>query len=86
MSVDLCFVGKHGDDWVVEVLCFLENKGLVPYSIRSLRFNLRALLETDHASEGGESIRHQLNIEHKIKDGSWTPADSAVHAIIHPGR
>ena len=47
ISVDLCFVGKHGDQWVIELLCLLENKGQVPYKIRSLSFNLRTLQEGD---------------------------------------
>ena len=85
MSVDVCFVGQHGDDWVVELLCLLENKGQVPYAIRSLSFNLRTLLESDTPAEGGDAIRHQLEFPHRVKEGSWIPVVSQNPAVIHPG-
>jgi hypothetical protein len=82
--VDVRFVGPHQDAWIVEVLAFLDNKGLVKYETRSLKFELRALLKSDLLAVGDESIGFQTEIPHILVTGSWLPA-ARSNTFIEPG-
>ncbi len=74
-TVDIAFVGKQGDQWLVELLAFVENKGLVQHTASNFNFDVRCLLESDQIKEGDERIDFQINIPHKLKEGSWLPLE-----------
>ena len=82
--VDVRFVGPHQDAWIIEVLAFIDNKGLVKYATQSFKFELRALLEPDPLVTGGESIGFQTEIPHVLITGSWIPA-GWPNTFIEPG-
>jgi hypothetical protein len=65
-KIDLDFVGKQDKYWLVEASAYVENKGLVRYSIRDMRIRLRYLTKEDKVEEGGEAIRHQILFPHSI--------------------
>jgi hypothetical protein len=82
--VDIRFVAPHHDSWVVEVLAFIDNKGTVKYETQLLKFELRALLESDPLATGNESIGFQTEIPHVLTTGSWLPP-SWSGTFIEPG-
>jgi hypothetical protein len=82
--VDIRFVGPHQGAWITEVLAFIDNKGAVKYETQLLKFELRALLESDPLVAGSESIGFQTEIPHVLKTGSWLPA-SWSGTFIEPG-
>jgi len=84
-SVDVNFVGRHQGEWVIEILGLLQNKGLVPHPIQSLRFNLRMLSYADQLTDGGDAIGGQLLFPRRIKEAPWTPAATDSAMVIHPG-
>lgn len=82
--VDVRFVGPHQDAWITEILAFIDNKGLVKYETQALKFELRALLESDSLATGDKSIGFQTYIPHVLLTGSWIPA-GWPGTFIEPG-
>jgi hypothetical protein len=72
-QVDVQFIGKHTDFWLVELIALVENKGLVSHTIRKFDFDLRQLTVKDVIQDGGEEINWQTCSPHKLKEGSWIP-------------
>jgi hypothetical protein len=83
-TVDVNFVGMQDDQWLVEVLALLENKGQVKHSISDFTFDLRCLSAGEALRHGGEVINYQLEIPQKIKEGSWMPR-GWDYTFIEPG-
>lgn len=83
-SVDVNFVGKQGDEWMIEVLGELENKGTVPHKMTDLKFNLKYLKADDHAEENA-NYGGQIDIKHELKDGSWLPSIEGIYSRLYPG-
>jgi len=65
-KIDLDFVGKQDKYWLVEASAYIENKGLVRYSIQDMRIRLRYLTKDDQVRDGGEDIRHQIFFPNSI--------------------
>lgn len=84
-SVDVNFIGVHKGEWLIEVLGLLNNRGQVPHTIQSFRFELRCLSKGDALIDGDAAIRGQVVFPHVIKENSWIPAIEGVGMIIHPG-
>ena len=72
-TVDVNFVGTHGDSWLVELVALVHNKGLVRHLIREFSFDLRALHQDDPVRYGTDKINYQTEILHLLKEGSWVP-------------
>jgi hypothetical protein len=83
-TVDVSFAGLQKGQWVIEVLAFVDNKGLVRHLIREFAFDLRYISHDDALEEGGESIGHQIRIPHLVKKGTWVPETWAA-SFIEPG-
>jgi hypothetical protein len=83
-SVDVNFVGVQDDQWLVEILALLDNKGQVRHSISDFTFDLRCVSSDEALRHGGEGINYQLEIPHKLKEGSWMPRGWA-YTFIEPG-
>ena len=84
MTVNISFVGMHKNEWIVELLGLLKNKGAVPHAIQDLRFELRCLSAMD-GIEDGDKVGGQLFFGTVLKEGSWTPSDSNKPMLILPG-
>lgn len=83
-TVDVQFIGRHTDFWLVEVVAVIENKGLVSHTITKFIFDLRQLKLEDTLVEGGEEINRQTRFPHKLKKGSWLP-QSWGDTFVRPG-
>jgi len=84
-SVNVNFVGIHNGEWLIEILGLLDNKGLVPHRVESLRFELRYLSETDPLTDGDETIRGQVLFPPATKDESWMPIAEGEKMVIQSG-
>lgn len=72
--VDVEFVGLQGDVWIVELLAFVHNKGLVDHTITQFDFDLRCMRRGEPTVEGGDDIGGQVLFPHMLKTGQWLPA------------
>ena len=82
--VDIEFVGLQDDQWLIEALAFIENKGLVNQIIKDLSFTLRYVDSDDRISDGDKEINFQANISRELKKGVWVP-ESWEATFIEPG-
>ena len=83
-SVDIHFIGKQQDEWIVEVLGLLENKGTVPHKMTHLKFDLKYLKASDTLEENAD-YGGQIDVKHLLKEGSWLPFVQDVYARLYPG-
>ncbi len=84
-TVDVNFVTRVGEDWLVELLAVADNKGLVTHRITQFSFYLRCLYPED-AIEEAEKANFQTNMPHVLKRGSWLPSgEKWGWTFIRPG-
>ena len=84
LDVDVKFVGRQGDRWLVEIVADVENSGLVCNSIEAFDFSLRCIYPSDPVEDGDALINYQAKIPHKIKSGSWLPV-TWTGTVVEPG-
>ena len=82
--VEVRFVARHGDAWLVELAALLDNKGLVRYETDELTFDLRCIYPDDPLTAGGSEINRQTLIPHVVTAGSWLPTGWGG-TFIEPG-
>lgn len=78
------FLGMQNDQWIVEVIAVLENKGVVPLKIKSFGFVLRGLRRSSPLKRGDQSVRGQLFFPDVISEGHFVPA-SWGYSFVYPG-
>jgi len=83
-EVSANFVGSQDGKVLLEVLAYLDNKGVVPLKIKDLNFKIRGLREDDPINEGDNSIRGQIRIPHILCKGAWIP-EHWNYTFIYPG-
>jgi hypothetical protein len=83
LKIDLDFVGRQGEYWLVEASAYLENKGFVRYSIRDMRIRFRFLTRNDPVEEGGDGIRHQIIFPHST-DGKGHKRYMEKETYVNP--
>ncbi|BDX06507.1 hypothetical protein [Planctobacterium marinum] len=83
-DVDINFIGEKSEQHIIEVVAYLENKGVVPIKLTELEFSLRGLKHDDKLIEGDKSINRQLKLPHKVKDARWL-SDTWNHTFVYPG-
>ena len=83
-SVDINFVGKQGDEWLIEILGLLENKGKVPHKMSNLQFDVKYLKGSDPLDENAK-FGDQIDIKNMLKASSWLPSADDVFARLYPG-
>jgi hypothetical protein len=84
-TVDVEFVGRHREAWLVSLNAFVENKGLVRWNMTSFSFDLRYLSRDDPLEEGGDEIDYQTLIPHLLKEGTWATDESLGEQWHGPG-
>jgi len=72
-SAEIKFIGKHGDDYVVEIVAVLENKGRVIYMLKKLDFDLKAILAGNPVTTGTQ-YGGQADFAHLVAKGSFLTA------------
>ena len=80
-TVDMNFVGKQGEWWIVELIANLENKGKVQHKFRDLSFDLEAMFQGD-SLETSDKFGGQAYFPHPILRGPWVPS---AEYFIEPG-
>lgn len=80
-TVDIAFVGRQGDWWIVELLANLENKGKVQHRFSDLSFDL-ASLSIGEGLERSDEFNGQACFPGTVAKGPWIPTGSY---FIEPG-
>jgi hypothetical protein len=83
-TVDVGFVGRQQQRWLIEVRALINNEGLVRHTCRELSFDLRCLFEADALIDGDATIGGQTLVPHVVAHASWLP-DDWDETFIEPG-
>lgn len=70
-EVGIEFVGRQGENWIVELRAKLTNQGRVRHEISRFDLDLRALFPSDVVSLDGPNA--QANFRTKLFEASWLP-------------
>lgn len=68
IEVNVDFVGRQNDKWLIEVSAILINRSFVRHRYRDFQLQVRYLLSGDEVTEGGEKINFQLNFPRTINE------------------
>jgi hypothetical protein len=68
-AADIQFIGQHGDDWIVELAAYVENKGRAQHKMVDLNFELSSI-NRDDALEDAEEFGGQVLFPHLLKKES----------------
>lgn len=94
-EVDVRTIGKIGDNWIIELMAILENKGLVRHRIdaSTFTFNIRYLTEKDeikneHIPQTGNktyqvNFKNELKLRKDEKENKWL-ADDWNYTFVEP--
>lgn len=82
-SADINIIGKQNNEWVVELIACIENKGKVPHKMRNFDFNLNAIYKTD-TLKNLDKWGGQVDFEHPITKGSFLPQHMSFF-FVDPG-
>jgi hypothetical protein len=73
-SADIQFIGMHGTDWIVELIAYIENKGVAQHKMLTFNFDLAALNKADRLKDSSEH-GGQVFFPHTLKEGSFIPEE-----------
>jgi hypothetical protein len=83
-EVSVNFLGTKDQQFLVELIATLENKGFVPLKIRNFSFKLLGLKADDPMTRGGKEIRGQLRFPHLLEEGVFVPPEWE-YSFVYPG-
>lgn len=69
-SADINFVGLHGNDWIVELIAYVENKGRAQHKMLDLNFELSSINKSDELRDS-EEFGGQVLFPNLLKSGSF---------------
>ena len=72
-NVDFKIIGTLKNDYIVEVIAIVENKGSVRHYVNDFKFDLLYLTEEHEIEEGDKRINNQLLFEKIIDKRYWIP-------------
>lgn len=88
-SVDIAFVGLHRDQWLAEIIGYMENKGHVRHKVTDLTFWVRYIRVGDPAQYGDERINYQIEFPHMVGEIEGRPRSFVVprarYTFVEPG-
>jgi hypothetical protein len=67
-DIELSFVGKQDDKWIVEITSLLKNESLVRLKYENFQVTLRYFLPEDVIEDGGEKVLYQLSCPRHIDE------------------
>jgi hypothetical protein len=82
-STDINFIGKQNNEWLIEVIAIIENKGKAQHKMKSFCFDINALFHSDKLISldkwGG-----QVDFPSHITKGSFLPSNRSFF-FVDPG-
>jgi hypothetical protein len=69
---DIAFIDERQDEWVVELLSVVENKGKARHSMENFTFDLAFLKHSDPV-QFIPKYGDQVGFPHLLRSGSWLP-------------
>jgi hypothetical protein len=82
-TVEVKFIRKQGEWWIVELISHLENKGKVQHRIADFKFDVAGLRDSDPV-DVSEKYGGQTFFPHLFVAGRWLPP-SFGYTFIDPG-
>jgi hypothetical protein len=82
-KVDINIIGKHGDQWILELIAYIRNSGKVQHKFETLAFDLNTLSGTD-ALRPEKEFGGQTFFPTEAITGSWLPQKSR-YFFVEPG-
>jgi hypothetical protein len=82
-SADIQVIGEHGDNWIIELIAYMENKGTAQHRMTLFDFDLSSL-EASDAVLDADRYGGQVLFPHTIKKGSFL-REGADYYFIDPG-
>ncbi len=82
-SVDIKFISKKNNWWVVEVLAYIENRGKVQHRIKEFTFDLSSL-DVENSVETSSRYNNQVYFPNDVAEGSFLPNNCSFF-FIEPG-
>src|SRR5687768_5677883 len=80
---DIDFIGKQNNEWLVEIVAHIENKGKAQHKMTNFNFDLNALFLNDKLILT-EKWGGQVDFPNQITKGSFLPASRSFF-FIDPG-
>ena len=82
-NTDINFIGKQNNEWLIEVVANIENKGKAQHKMKNFNFDINALFASDELvlldKWGG-----QVNFPNQIINGSFLPSNMGFF-FVDPG-
>jgi hypothetical protein len=72
-DLDLRVIGILKNEYIIEIIAIVENKGTVRHYVNDFKFDLLYLSDKHEIVDGDERINHQLLFEKKIEKRYWIP-------------
>lgn len=82
-TADIVFIGKQNNDWIVELVAFIENVGKAQLVIFNFDFDLNALYNGDEI-EKDDRWGNQINFPHPLEQGFFKPSKTESF-FVDPG-
>jgi hypothetical protein len=77
------FIGEHKNEWLVELVADVENKGKAQHKMKNFNFDLNAIFEENDLIES-EKWGKQINFPNLLIKGSFLP-DDVDFFFVDPG-
>jgi hypothetical protein len=82
-TADINIIGKQNNEWVLELIAFIENKGKVQHKIKKFNFDLNAIFKNENLTTSDE-WGGQVDFTHPITEGSFLP-QATKFFFVDPG-
>jgi len=83
-TVDVRFVGTHGDHVVLELIANVTNKGKVRHEIRDFKYELLYINADDELPLRRSSLGHEIDYSRVAASGSWL-SPGFEYTFVEPG-
>ncbi|HEY6836602.1 MAG TPA: hypothetical protein VI142_09155 [Gaiellaceae bacterium] len=70
LDIDIEFIARTGDQWLVMLVLTMVNAGLVRYTLENGSWDLRCAYDTDKQFEESDGYG-RLRLPHPVAQGSW---------------
>lgn len=82
-TADINLIGKQEDEWLVELIALIDNKGKAQHKMEDFRFDLNAILKDERLTLS-KKWGGQVDFTHQIAEGSFLPSNMTFF-FIDPG-
>jgi hypothetical protein len=82
-TADINLIGKQNDEWLVELIALIENKGKAQHKMMNLNFDLNVIYDNENLITS-DKWGGQVDFKHQVAKGSFLPGNMTLF-FIDPG-